>query len=116
MLRRIRDYVKVKGDGEITAEAALESLEFYEVDELGLEELDREILRTIIEKFDGGPVGVGTIAVSVNEEERTIEDAHEPYLIQAGLIKRTPAGRMATRLAYEHLGIKPPMQQPELWG
>jgi len=115
MLRRVRDYVKVKGDGVITAESALESLEFYEVDELGLEEMDRGILRTIIEKFDGGPVGISTIAISVNEEERTIEDAHEPYLIQAGLISRTPRGRVATRLAYEHLGLKAPIQQQELW-
>jgi Holliday junction DNA helicase RuvB len=115
MLRRVRDYVKVKRDGVITAEAASESLDFYEVDELGLEEMDREILRTIIEKFDGGPVGLSTIAISVNEEEHTIEAAHEPYLIQAGLVSRTPRGRVATKLAYEHLGLKPPMQQQELW-
>lgn len=118
MLRRVRDYVKVRKDGVITAEAALESLEFYEVDELGLEEMDREVLHTIIEKFGGGPVGLGTIAVSVNEEDRTIEDAHEPYLIQAGFISRTPRGRVATRRAYEHLGLTPPastIQQPDLW-
>jgi len=115
MLRRVRDYVKVRKDGVITAEAALEALEFYQVDELGLEEMDREILRTIIEKFDGGPVGVGTIAISVNEETRTIEDAHEAYLIQAGLVSRTQRGRVATRLAYEHLGLRLPMQQQELW-
>jgi len=116
MLRRVRDYVKVKSDGVITAKAALESLEFYEVDELGLEEMDRAILRTIIEKFSGGPVGLSTIAISVNEEDRTIEDAHEPYLIQAGLISRTSRGRVATKLAYEHLGLKPPLeQQQELW-
>ncbi len=99
MLRRVRDYVKVRMDGVITAEAALKALEFYEVDELGLEELDRQILRAIIEKFGGGPVGVSTIAISVSEEERTIEDAHEAYLIQAGLISRTPRGRVATKLA-----------------
>lgn len=115
MLRRVRDYVKVKMDGVITVEAALEALEFYQVDELGLEEMDRAILRTIIEKFDGGPVGVSTIAISVNEEQRTIEDAHEAYLIQAGLISRTSRGRVATRLAYEHLGLKLSMQQQELW-
>ena len=115
MLRRVRDYVKVKMDGVITPEAASEALEFYEVDEMGLEELDREILRTIIEKFDGGPVGLSTIAISVNEEDRTVEDAHEPYLIQAGLISRTQRGRVATKLAYEHLGLRPPMQQQELW-
>ncbi len=117
MLRRVRDYVKVRKDGVITAESTSEALEFYEVDELGLEEMDRGILRTIIEKFDGGPVGISTIAISVNEEERTIEDAHEPYLIQAGLISRTPRGRVATKLAYEHLGLEPPrqIQQPDLW-
>ncbi|MGQ9609751.1 MAG: Holliday junction branch migration DNA helicase RuvB [bacterium] len=115
MLRRIRDYVKVKANGVITVKAVLEALKFYEVDSLGLEEMDREILRTIIEKFNGGPVGLGTIAVSVSEEERTIEDAHEPYLIQAGLIKRTPSGRVATKLAYEHIGLKPPAKQQELW-
>ncbi len=117
MLRRVRDYVKVRKDGVITAESTSEALEFYEVDELGLEEMDRGILRTIIEKFDGGPVGISTIAISVNEEERTIEDAHEPYLIQAGLISRTPRGRVVTKLAYEHLGLEPPrqMQQPDLW-
>ena len=115
MFRRVRDYVKVKSDGVITSKAALDALEFYEVDGLGLEEMDREILRTIIEKFDGGPVGIGTIAVSVSEEERTIEDAHEPYLIQAGLVKRTPSGRVATKLAYEHIGLKPPPRQQDLW-
>jgi Holliday junction DNA helicase RuvB len=117
MLRRVRDYVKVRKDGVITAESTSEALEFYEVDELGLEEMDRGILRTIIEKFAGGPVGISTIAISVNEEERTIEDAHEPYLIQAGLISRTPRGRVVTKLAYEHLGLDPPrqIQQPDLW-
>lgn len=118
MLRRVRDYVRVRKNGVITADAALEALEFYDVDILGLEEMDRQILRTIIEKFNGGPVGIGTIAVSVNEEELTVEDAHEPYLIQAGLISRTPRGRVAMKLAYEHLGLIPPAsitQQPEFW-
>ena len=118
MLRRVRDFVKVRKEGVITAEAALEALEFYEVDELGLEEMDRDILRTIIDKFNGGPVGLGTIAISVNEEECTVEDAHEPYLIQAGLVSRTPRGRVATTLAYEHFGLTPPTsttQQPSFW-
>ena len=115
MLRRVRDYVKVRNEGIITKETALEALNFYEVDELGLEELDRAILKTIIEKFEGGPVGLSTISISVNEEERTVEDAHEPYLIQAGLISRTSRGRVATKLAYEHLGFKPPIHQQELW-
>jgi Holliday junction DNA helicase RuvB len=118
MHRRIRDFVKVRKDGVITPEAALEALEFYEVDELGLEEMDRAILLAIIEKFSGGPVGLGTIAISVNEEDRTIEDAHEPYLIQAGFISRTPRGRIVTKRAYEHLGLTPPAsttQQPDFW-
>ena len=118
MLRRVRDFVKVRKDGVVTAAAALEALKFYEVDELGLEEMDRDILRTIIDKFNGGPVGLGTIAISVNEEECTVEDAHEPYLIQAGLIGRTPRGRVATTLADEHFGLTPPAsttQQPGFW-
>lgn len=115
MLRRVRDYARVKGDGRITAKIAEESLKFYEVDELGLEDMDRRILRTIIEKFDGGPVGIETIAVSISEEDCTIEDAYEPYLIQAGLLKRTRLGRVATKLAYEHLGLKPPPRQQDLW-
>ena len=118
MLRRVRDFVKVRKDGIITADAALEALEFYEVDELGLEEIDRDILRAIIDKFNGGPVGLGTISISVNEEECTVEDAHEPYLIQAGLISRTPRGRVATTLAYEHFGLTPPVSttpQPDFW-
>lgn len=115
MLRRVRDYANVKGKGIITQKIAEESLKFYEVDELGLEDLDRQILRNIIEKFDGGPVGIETLAVSMSEEDCTIEDAHEPYLIQAGLIKRTRTGRVATKLAYEHIGLKAPAKQQELW-
>ncbi|HGJ64486.1 TPA: Holliday junction branch migration DNA helicase RuvB [bacterium] len=115
MLRRVRDYANVKGNGIITQRIAEESLKFYEVDELGLEDLDRQILRNIIEKFDGGPVGIETLAVSMSEEDCTIEDAHEPYLIQAGLLKRTRTGRVATKLAYEHIGIKAPMRQQDLW-
>jgi len=87
MLRRVRDYANVKGDGVITEKCAEEALKFYEVDELGLEDTDRTILKTIIEKFDGGPVGIETIAVSMSEESCTIEDAHEPYLIRRDLSK-----------------------------
>jgi len=115
MLRRIRDYANVKGNGVITQKIAHDSLKFYEVDELGLEDLDRKIIRNIIEKFDGGPVGIETLAVSMSEEDCTIEDAHEPYLIQAGLIKRTRTGRVATKLAYEHIGIKAPLKRQDLW-
>jgi Holliday junction DNA helicase RuvB len=115
MLRRIRDYAKVKGDGRITEKTTQEAFKFYEVDELGLEDMDRKILQVIIEKFDGGPVGLETIAVSMSEEVCTIEDAHEPYLIQVGFIKRTRTGRVATKLAYEHIGLKPPAKQQDLW-
>jgi Holliday junction DNA helicase RuvB len=115
MLRRVRDYANVRGTGVITKKIAIEALKFYEVDELGLEEMDRQVLKTIIEKFDGGPVGLETIAVSMSEEDCTIEDAHEPFLIQAGLLKRTRTGRVATKLAYEHIGLKPPAKQQDLW-
>ena len=87
---------------------AADALELLEVDAEGLERLDREILRTIVEKFDGGPVGLSTLAVSVGEEQDTIEDVYEPYLLQRGLIKRTPRGRVATARAYEHLGLDAP--------
>ena len=106
---------KVKSDGRITEKITQEAFKFYEVDELGLEDMDRKILQTIIEKFDGGPVGLETIAVSMSEEVCTIEDAHEPYLIQVGFIKRTRTGRVATKLAYEHIGLKPPAKQQDLW-
>src|SRR6185312_10587360 len=99
---------QVHRSGEITEEVAIEALEMLEVDSAGLERLDREILRTIVEKFDGGPVGLSTLAISVGEEQDTIEDVYEPYLLQRGLIKRTPRGRVATARAYEHLGLPPP--------
>jgi len=86
---------------------AVDGLAMLQIDEAGLDESDRRLLRTIIEKFDGGPIGVDTIATAIGEERDTIEDAHEPFLIQSGFIARTPRGRVATRLAYEHLGISP---------
>ena len=106
LLKRIRDYVQVKADGEVTAELTLEAMSKLEVDNLGLDEIDRKVLRTIIEKFDGGPVGLDTIAASISEESDTIDSVYEPYLLQLGFIERTPRGRIATRLAYEHLGLK----------
>lgn len=107
VLRRVRDYAQVRADGEITFDVARDALEMLEIDQSGLDDADRRLLRTIIDKFDGGPVGVETIAAAISEERDTIEDVHEPYLIQSGFLNRTPRGRMATRLAYEHLGIAP---------
>ncbi len=108
LLKRVRDYVEVRGDGVITAAAAAAALERLEVDHQGLDRLDREILRAICERFGGGPVGLSTLAVAVGEEKDTIEDVYEPYLLQQGLIERTPRGRAATRRAFEHLGLDPP--------
>ena len=108
LLKRVRDFAQVNRAGEITEEVAIEALEMLEVDTAGLDRLDRELLRTIAEKFDGGPVGLSTLAVSVGEEADTIEDVYEPYLLQRGLIKRTPRGRVATSAAYEHLGLDLP--------
>lgn len=107
LLHRTRDFAQVKGSGKITREIALVALTALEVDEHGLDEMDKRILLTIIEKFGGGPVGVGTIAVSVGEEPGTIEEVYEPFLIQEGFIKRTPRGREVTELAYRHFGIDP---------
>jgi len=101
-LRRTRDYAQVKANGVITREVADESLRMLEVDERGLDEMDKRIIQTIIEKYNGGPVGLNTLAVAVGEESDTIEEVYEPFLIQEGFIKRTPRGRVATRLAYEH--------------
>lgn len=106
LLKRIRDYAQVKADGVINEQVTLEAMGRLEVDKLGLDEIDRKVLRTIIDKFDGGPVGLDTIAASISEEADTIESVYEPYLLQLGFIERTPRGRMATRLAYDHLGSK----------
>ena len=108
LLRRVRDFAEVHGTGAVTSEIAGEALEMLEVDAAGLERLDRELLRTIVEKFEGGPVGLSTLAVAVGEESDTIEDVYEPYLLQRGLLKRTPRGRVATAAAYEHLGAEDP--------
>ena len=105
LLKRVRDFAEVHHDGDVTEQVATEALEMLEVDEAGLERLDRELLRTIVEKFEGGPVGLSTLAVAVGEEQDTVEDVYEPYLLQRGLIKRTPRGRVATSAAYQHLGI-----------
>jgi Holliday junction DNA helicase RuvB len=111
LLRRVRDYAQVRGSGVVTAQAAAGALDLLEVDGVGLDRLDREILRTICEKFGGGPVGLSTLAAAIGEEQDTLEDVYEPYLIQLGLIERTPRGRAATVRAYAHLGLEPPRAQ-----
>ena len=105
VLRRVRDYAQVRGDGVVNGEIAAEALALLEIDARGLDDLDRRVLHTVIDKFDGGPVGLETIAASVGEAADTIMDVVEPYLLQLGFIGRTPRGRVATRLAYEHLNI-----------
>jgi Holliday junction DNA helicase RuvB len=111
LLKRVRDYAEVRHGGVVTAEVAASALDLLEVDHEGLDRLDREILRAICERFGGGPVGLSTLAVAVGEEADTIEDVYEPYLLQRGLIERTPRGRAATRRAYAHLGLAPPGPQ-----
>jgi len=108
LLKRVRDYAEVRGGGVVSGDVAVAALDLLEVDHEGLDRLDREILRAICEKFGGGPVGLSTLAVAVGEEQDTIEDVYEPYLLQQGLIERTPRGRAATRRAYEHLGLQVP--------
>jgi Holliday junction DNA helicase RuvB len=110
LLKRVRDYAEVRHSGVVTAAIAADALDLLEVDEQGLDRLDREILLAICEKFAGGPVGLSTLAVAVGEEQDTIEDVYEPYLLQRGLIARTARGRAATRRAFEHLGLEPPGQ------
>jgi Holliday junction DNA helicase RuvB len=107
LLRRVRDYAEVDYDGKITQEVANDALNRMDVDTYGLDEMDRKLLTTIIEKFEGGPVGLGTLSASIHEEKDSIEEIIEPYLIQIGFLDRTPRGRMATRLASDHLGFKP---------
>ncbi len=119
LLRRVRDFAQVMADGRISEEVAVEALARLEIDELGLDEVDHKVLQTIIHKFDGGPVGLDTIAASISEEADTIMDVYEPYLMQVGFLQRTPRGRIATRRAYEHLGLPPkgppPSAQTALW-
>jgi holliday junction DNA helicase RuvB len=110
LLRRVRDFAEVEGDGVINRDIACFALERLEVDNAGFDQMDRQILLTIIEKFDGGPVGIETIAAAVSEPRDTIEDVYEPFLMQNGFLQRTPRGRIATRLAYEHLGVRRPRQ------
>ncbi|MFZ5878976.1 MAG: Holliday junction branch migration DNA helicase RuvB [Chloroflexota bacterium] len=106
LLRRVRDYAQVRADGIVTRKVAQEALDLLQVDPLGLDDVDRRVLKTIIEKYKGGPVGLNTIAASISEEQDTIMDVVEPYLLQLGFLDRTPQGRVATKLAYEHLGLE----------
>jgi len=119
LLRRVRDFAQIDGDGVVSLELAKSSLAQLDVDELGLDEMDKRLLRTLIEKFSGGPVGVNTLAVAVGEEAGTLEEIYEPFLIQEGFLKRTPRGRQVTPRAYQHLGFsRPPHQaatQQEFW-
>ncbi len=113
LLRRVRDYTQVKADGAISQAIAMDALDLLNVDQLGLDEVDRRVLLTIIEKYNGGPVGLNTIAASLSEEPDTIMDVVEPYLLQLGFLDRTPQGRVATRLAYEHLDLPLPADNPQ---
>lgn len=110
LLARVRDYAVARADGKVTFDVAETALAVFEVDELGLDKVDRSILEAIVLKFDGGPVGLGTLAVAVGEEPETVEDAYEPFLLQVGLLHRTPRGRTVTDMAYRHLGIERPGQ------
>ena len=109
--KRVRDYAEVLSDGRVTQTVTRRALDEMEVDRFGLDEVDRKLLTAIIDKFDGGPVGVGTIAATINEERESIEEIIEPYLIQIGFLNRTPRGRTVTRAAYEHLGVRAPQTE-----
>ena len=115
LLRRVRDFAQVRADGAITTAVATSALELLEVDEHGFEEGDRRLLRAIIDKFGGGPVGVGSLAAAISEERDTIEDIYEPFLIQIGFLERTPRGRVATPRAYEYFGLIAPTRDRRLW-
>lgn len=115
LLRRVRDYAQVRADGRITSEVARAAMQLLEVDAHGFDEVDRKLLRTIIEKFSGGPVGVNSLAAAINEEKDAIEDIYEPFLIQAGFLDRTPRGRVATPRAYQYFGLTAPGRDSRLW-
>ena len=115
LLRRVRDYAQVRADGTIDGRVAHAALALLEVDERGFDEVDRRLLKTIIEKFGGGPVGLGTLAAATSEEKDAIEDIYEPFLMQIGFLERTPRGRVATARAYEYFGLTSPRKDPRLW-
>jgi Holliday junction DNA helicase RuvB len=112
LLRRVRDYAEVRADGVVTEQVARAALAVYDVDELGLDRLDRAVLDALVRRFGGGPVGVGTLAVAVGEEVETVEEVAEPFLVRAGLLARTPRGRIATPAAWSHLGLPAPAGGP----
>ncbi|WP_053736643.1 Holliday junction branch migration DNA helicase RuvB [Nocardia sp. NRRL S-836] len=114
LLRRVRDFAEVRADGRVTEEIAKQALEVYDVDHLGLDRLDRAVLNALVRSFNGGPVGVSTLAVAVGEEPTTVEEVCEPYLVRAGMLARTPRGRVATPAAWHHLGLEPPAGD-QLW-
>ncbi len=115
LLKRVRDFAEVRSGGVVTADVADAALALLEIDHLGLDRLDRELLRALCVRFEGAPVGLSTLAVTVGEEQDTVEDVYEPYLLQCGLLRRTPRGRAATRRAYAHLGIEPPASADSLF-
>jgi Holliday junction DNA helicase RuvB len=115
LLRRVRDYAQVRADGHVTLDVAKAALKLLEVDAYGFDEVDRRLLRTIIDKFGGGPVGVNSLAAAIHEEKDAIEDMYEPFLIQGGFLDRTPRGRVATARAYEYFGLKAPGKDSRLW-
>jgi len=115
LLRRVRDYAEVKADGLVNRQTAINALTMMDVDAYGFDDIDRRLMLTILEKYNGGPVGIGSLAAAINEDEVSIEDIYEPYLIQIGFLDRTPRGRMATRKAFDHFKIKPPGNQKNLF-
>ena len=116
LLKRVRDFAEVRGDGSVDETVARQGLELFGVDELGLDKVDRAILDAVCARFGGGPVGLSTLAVSVGEETDTVEDVYEPYLLQPGLLMRTPRGRVATAGAWLHLGLEPPPRPASMPG
>jgi Holliday junction DNA helicase RuvB len=115
LLRRVRDYAQVRADGSVSPAVARAALALLEVDDRGFDEIDRRLLRAIIDKFGGGPVGLGTLAAAISEEKDAIEDIYEPFLLQIGFLERTPRGRVATARAYEYFGVTAPRKDPRLW-
>ena len=115
LLRRVRDFAQVKADGMITVPVADRALKMLEVDEAGLDQMDKRIIKYLLHDCDGGPAGLNTLAVAVGEDSETLEEIYEPYLIQKGFLKRTSSGRVLTRLAYSHFGVEPTKRQKELW-
>jgi Holliday junction DNA helicase RuvB len=115
LLRRVRDFAQMRAQGRISETVAAQALAMLDVDQMGLDDMDARILKAIIDKFDGGPVGLGTVAAAVGEDAETIEEVYEPFLVQNGFLQRTPRGRVATKRAYQHFGYTPPTAQPELF-